>query len=160
MPPGTELWLKGKDIRAQVAGYPDKINRAVTVAKLVKGENGRWTFEDGIISGVTYPPDVVEALEGIGFCRNFCDSYNILIQYLNSAQDAIGSTDMRLPQQACDAISMGISFTSRQVEADPADIVDSEFRRCPNPKDPTLPRQGCTCQPTGGCILVDGGDGG
>jgi hypothetical protein len=157
LPAGTELWLNGMEAHSHVSGYRAIIHRAVTVAKLVKGENSQWTLEDGVISGVTYPPDVVAALEEIGFCKNFCQSYEILIDFLNSAQDALVSTDMRLPDTPCDAISMGISFSSRQVRASPADIVDSNPQQCPNPKNPTLPRQGCVCQPAGGCLPPDGG---
>ena len=120
-----------------------------------------WTFEDGTISGVTYPPDVVQALEEIGFCQNFCNSYDVLIEFLNSAQDALVTSEMSLPNDTCDGISMGISFNSKQVIVNPADIVDSDPVRCPFPKDPTLPRLPCTCAPTGGCIPSDGGtDGG
>ena len=93
LPAGTELWLNGKEAHAHVAGYRTIIHRAVTVAKLVKGQNDLWTFEDGIISGVTYPPDVVQALEEIGFCENFCRSYDVLIQFLNTAQDALVSSE-------------------------------------------------------------------
>jgi hypothetical protein len=161
LPPATELWLNGNHPEAHVAGFRNVIFRATTLAKLVQATNGVWSMDQGIISGVTFPTDVVKALREVGFCQNFCGSYNQLIDIVNIAQDSLTTTDQRLQDTDCDGISMGISFSARQVRADRSDLVDSEPVECPHPKDPTLPRQGCVCQPGGSCVLPDAGrDGG
>jgi hypothetical protein len=157
LPAGTELWLNGE--RSHAAGFRNIIYRAVTIGKLVKGSDGTWSIQQGLISGVTFPTDIIQAFREIGYCENFCGSYNNIVSYVNIAQDALTGTDEHLPSRPCDGISMGIEFTARQVMADRSDLVDSNPVTCPNPRDPTLPRQGCVCQqaPATGCVLPDAG---
>jgi hypothetical protein len=160
LPPGTELWLNGIGDQSSIPGFRFILHRGILTGALVRQANQLWTIEDGTLGGVLYPPDVVQAYEEVGFCRNMCDSYDVLVQFLYTGQDVLATTSDLLPTAPCDGLSFGAKFEARQTGATAQNIVDGDPARCPNPKHPTAPRMGCVCLPTGGCEMPDAGDGG
>jgi hypothetical protein len=158
LPPGTELWLNGA--RTPTPGFRVILYRGVLTGALVKLPNGTWTIDDGTLGGAVFPSDWVSGLREIGFCENMCAAYNTLrVQVMESA-DALAATLDILPTADCDALSLGAKFQARQATATAANIADSAPVDCPNPKHPGAPRQGCLCNPQGGCDGGGGFDGG
>ena len=156
LPNGTELWLNGQN--SFVPGFRLLIQRGFFVGRLVRATDGNWSMQDGTIAGAVFPGDILQAFQDIGMCENMCGSYDLLNSYLNIAQDSLTSTEEIRPELPCDGISIGIDFEARQAMAERVDLVDGiDPQNCPDPRDPTLPRQGCVCQPTGGCVFPDGG---
>ena len=156
LPPGTELWLNGGET-SSTPGFRFVLHRGILTGALVQQSNGLWTIEDGTLGGALSPPDVVEALQEIGFCQNMCTLYNIMVNFVSTAQDSLLSSADILPSTPCDGLSFGAKFQARQSNATTENLVDGAPLTCPNPKHPAAPRQGCVCLPTGGCGVPDGG---
>jgi hypothetical protein len=161
LPAGTELWLDGE--RAHMAGFRLQLHRAVMVGKLGKAPNGTWTLSKGTFGGVVLPSEILGSFREIAFCENMCDAYLSVVQYLNTHQDALSSTSEKLPDTACNALSIGIAFEARQATATAADVEEvNPPVECPPPKHPLVPKHGCLCPEPGvggPCVPADSGAG-
>lgn len=149
LPDGSNLWLNGE--RAQTPGIRFLLHRGLLTAKLDKDpQTGEWSANEGTIAGAMLSSDIVTAFREIGFCENFCNAYSTLSSYVATFGDILASTKELLPDEDCDAMSLGMAFRGRQVTARAADIVDADPpKECPDPKNPEQPRQGCTCSSDG-----------
>ena len=163
LPAGAEFWLDGE--RGHVPGFRLQLHRGVLVGKLGKKLDGTWTLTKGTVGGVVLPSEILSAFREIGFCENMCEAYGSVVQYLNTNQDALSSTSQKLPETACNSLSIGIGFEARQAMATSADIEPVKAPvDCPDPKHPLAPEHGCICPAPGvggPCVSPDaGGDGG
>jgi hypothetical protein len=156
LPPNAEMWLQGD--RAHVAGLRTVLQRAFLVGRLHRTSDG-WFLDDATVAGTVLPDDEMRSFREIGFCENMCGSYNTLQDYFNAASDVLSSTSEKLPNEACDALSIGFSIAARSATADASDLVDTlPPVECPPPRHPGAPQHGCVCQPDGTCT-TDGGAG-
>lgn len=156
LPDGGEFWLNGA--RSHVRGFRLTFHRSTFVARLKQKQDETWEMTEGVIGGALKPGETLAAFREIGFCENLCDSYQVLIQYLNTNQDLLTTTDDLLPDTACDGLSFAVDFTAAQ--AKPGNVVaTAPPEDCPTPP-PGVSPHGCICPadvPSDGG-LPDGGE--
>jgi hypothetical protein len=157
LPPGVDNWVNGQ--RTPVPGFRLVGHRMTIVAKLERREDQTWAIGEGTVSFVTRPQDVIAGFREIGYCENMCQSYDQVVGYLNTHQDALIGTNELLPDTPCNSLSFGMDFRARQITAKAADVVQGEQPvECPEPRHPDAPRQSCDCATGVGCESTpDGG---
>ncbi|MCA9633801.1 MAG: hypothetical protein KC766_39385 [Myxococcales bacterium] len=164
-PPNTEMWFNGKN--ANTPGMRLVLQNAVMAAQLVQDPQSElWSFTEATMGGSIKPGDQITSFREIGFCENLCDSYTTTIGYLNQTVDLLANSNDPVPDATCDALSFGIDFIAKQVTPGPVVDVppppDVSGSKCGDPRNPDIPKPGCTCEapPATGCIEPDAGAGG
>ncbi len=153
IPDGQPLWFDGE--KTPIPGFRFLMRRGVMVGQLVRQPDDSWVIRDGTVAFVVLPADHVAAFQQIGFCENMCNAFGTMKQYAESQVDTLSGTDQIQPAIPCDALSVGIAFEARQATATTSDVVvASDPVLCPDPRHPSLPRQGCTCQADGATCLT------
>jgi hypothetical protein len=157
-PDGSWIWLDGE--RTPVPGFREIMHRPLMAVKLVKDkQTGLWSMDQGTLSFVARPGEMLDGFGQLGFCDNMCGTFNTVKNYLNTYQDALSSDTTAPPTTKCDALSYGHTFRAAQITADMNDVKPTKpFALCPQPTHPGAPRQGCVCSPDGStCTVPDGG---
>jgi hypothetical protein len=158
IPDGTEFWLDGA--RTPVPGFRYLMHRGVIVGRLTRQADDSWVIEDGTVSFAVLPDEYVNGFRELGFCENMCNAFTTVRDYTKSYVDLIvPAPGGPLPDVPCNALSIAIGFDARQATATAQDVVTvSAPQECPDPRNKTLPRQGCVCQMDGTtCLTPDGG---
>ena len=159
LPPATEFWLDGE--RAHVPGFRLLLHRSVLIGKLEKAQDGTWKLLEGTLAGVVLPTEILGSFRELGFCENMCVAYSNVVAYLNTNQDTLSTTSAKLPDTACNSLSIGIGLEARQATATAADVEKAKAPvDCPTPKHPLAPQHGCVCPDPkvgGPCVLPDAG---
>ncbi len=159
LPPATEFWLDGE--RAHVPGFRLLLHRSVLIGKIEKAQDGTWKLLEGTMAGVVLPNEILGAFRELGFCQNMCVAYDNVVAYLNTNQDTLSNTSAKLPDTACNALSIGIGLEARQATATAKDVDKAKKPvDCPAPQHPLAPQHGCVCPDPkvgGPCVVLDGG---
>ena len=119
LPPDTLFWfptIPGR--KADVAtAFPLKLAQGIVAGRVIKGQDGTWTVDDGTIAGRSRESDMIEGFNLIGFCAsNDQTNYNLMQSFLHGKLDILadGGSD---PNTTCDGVSVGIAYTARQAPA-------------------------------------------
>ncbi|MEZ4371449.1 MAG: hypothetical protein R3B07_11520 [Polyangiaceae bacterium] len=151
LPPNMELWFNG--FSAETTGMRLLVNNGILAARLEQASDGRWQFSTATLGGSVKPGDMVTSFRETGFCENLCDSYSTTVGYLNQTVDMRSSTNDPDPTASCDALSFGIEFSAKQYDKFKVVSVpappDVSGGKCGTPRNPDVPKPGCTCPPVG-----------
>jgi hypothetical protein len=125
------------------------------VASLKQGDDLQWSIDRGMLAFAVFPEDAMLSFEELGMCENTCVTYETLKRAVNQPDILHGSPGLE-PNLPCNALSASITFEARQATATKANAVTvAEPVKCPNPRNPRAPRQGCDCEST--CFPPPGG---
>lgn len=113
LPDDTQFWFPG--YKALVVAYPVRLQKAVVTGRVVKGTDGVWRIEDGIIAGRARGADLVKGFRLIGFCDKD-PNYKLMTDFVAKNLDLLGSGEND-PNVTCDAMSVGLAFEARQATA-------------------------------------------
>jgi hypothetical protein len=146
LPGDTLFWFPG--YAGVVVAYPLRIQQGVVAGKLVRGPDGVYRIDDGMVAGRTKGEDLVKAFRLIGLCETTDSNYSIMTDFISANVDVItdGRSDPNVP---CDGMSLGIAFTALQAKAGRLETVEP-LVECVQPKTKLNPG------PDGG---ADGGTG-
>jgi hypothetical protein len=116
----TNLWFPGYN--ALVTAFPIQLRGGLASGKLVRGGDGVWRIQDGIIAGRTLAADLVKGFRNIGFCESD-PNYGLMADFVAKNLDLLadGTKD---PNRTCDAMSVAVGFEALQAVAGPLDEVE------------------------------------
>lgn len=120
LPDDTLFWFPG--YKALVVAYPLRIQKAIVTGKVVRGNDGVWRVEDGIIAGRSRAADIVKGFRLIGFCESD-KNYGLMSEFVQKNLDVLASGEND-PNVACDSMSVGLAFTALQATAGKVAKVD------------------------------------
>jgi hypothetical protein len=149
MSEGAPFWFPGDNTPIRRLRIP--MHHGVLVAKLEKAPDDTWVVNDGTLAFIALPNQLLQAFREIGYCENMCAQYGVVKAYINTNQDTLsnaysGSTVTWFPNTPCDSLSAGFAFRAMEATALSSDIkpaIDPVI--CPDPINPTAPKQGCDC---------------
>lgn len=113
LPDDTLFWFPG--YKALVVAYPVRIQKGIVTGKVVRGADGTWRIEDGVIAGRVRGTDVVKGFRLIGFCESD-PNYKLMTEFVEKNLDISGDGTLD-PNVTCDAMSVGLAFQAQQATA-------------------------------------------
>lgn len=112
LPEDTLFWFPGT--KALAVAYPLALQKGIVTGRIVKGPDGVYRIEDGIIAGRAKKDDMLRGFRLIGFCEDDAN-FPLMEQFISSNLDTLsdGTTD---PARPCDSMSVGLAFTGLQAK--------------------------------------------
>ncbi len=147
LPNDALFWFPGYN--GLVVAFPLRIQQGVVAGKIVRGPDGVFRIEDGMIAGRVKANDMVGAFRLIGLCETTDSNYDLMKTFIDSNLDVItdGRKDENVP---CDGMSLGIAFTAQQARAGKLETV-APLVECVQPETKLNPRDaGAEASPDGG----------
>lgn len=150
IPDGAQMRLAGdaKPLR----GLALLVQKAYWVGRLSKGEDANWTMSDGMLAGRIRVDDLFQSLRQAGFCKQSpADTlFESIKSYVEGSADVLAS-GQNDPEQKCDALSFGMTFTAKEVTAGGTSRALEPLLECCQPGKSAL-----DCQPQCGDGVISG----
>lgn len=129
LPDDTLFWMPGR--RGPAVAFPLRLTKARFSGKIVRGGDGVFRIEDGVIAGRASGAEIVKGIRLIGLCESD-PNYPLITDFLTKNLDLLANGEND-PAATCDALSVGVSFVGQQATPG-ANTVVPPLRECEPPK--------------------------